>query len=116
MAAAPYEAADGIDVFVDACKLARYCECHITAEKLIELATIDVPLDPDEQGEYRANREILADHAAFQAMKEDAKKRRTFSNIVAEFTTEFDEDHPNQSRRRPAPIRGHSRSFGGKYQ
>ena len=94
VAAAPYEAADGIDVFVDACKLARYCECHITAEKLIELATIDVPLDPDEQGEYRANREILADHAAFQAMKEDAKKRRTFSNIVAEFTTEFDEDHP----------------------
>lgn len=92
--AAPHEAADGIDVFVDACTLARYCECHVTGAKLIELATIDVPLDPDEQGEYRANREILEDHTAFQAMKEDAKKRRTFSNIVAEFTLEFDEDHP----------------------
>jgi hypothetical protein len=93
-AASPHEADEGIDVFVDACKLARYCECHISAKKLIELGTIDVPLDPEEQGEYRANREILADHAAFQAMKEDAKQRRTFSNIVAEFTLEFDEEHP----------------------
>ena len=27
-------------------------------------------------------------------MKEDAKGRRSFSNIVTEYTTEFDEDHP----------------------
>jgi hypothetical protein len=94
VAATPHEAGEGIDVFVDACKLARYCECHISAEKLIALGTIDVPLDPEEQGEYRANREILADHSAFQAMKDDAKARRTFSNIVAEFTLEFDEEHP----------------------
>ena len=92
--AEPFESQEGMSVFVDACTLARYCECHISAKKLIELGTIDVPLDPDEQGEYRANREILADHAAFQAMKEDAKKRRAFSNIVAEFNVEFDEEHP----------------------
>jgi hypothetical protein len=93
-AAVPFEAGEGISVFVDACTGARFCECHISAEKLIGLGTIDVPLDPDDQGDYRANREILADHAAFLAMKEDAKKRRAFSNIVAEFTTEFDEEHP----------------------
>lgn len=92
--AQPFEASEVVNVFIDACTNARFCECHIRASKLIELSTIDVPLEPDEQGEYRANREIVADHLAFEAMKEDAKRRRTFSNIVAEFTTEFDEEHP----------------------
>ena len=57
-------------------------------------ATIDVPLDPEEQAEYRANREIVEDHAAYEKMKEDAIARRTFSNLVAEFTLSFDEEHP----------------------
>jgi hypothetical protein len=92
--AEPFEASEVVNVFIDACTSARFCECHIRASKLIQLSTIDVPLDPDEQGEYRANREIVADHSAFEAMNEDARRRRTFSNIVAEFTTEFDEEHP----------------------
>jgi hypothetical protein len=81
-------------VMVDARTGARYCECHIRAEKLIELGTIDVPLDPDEQSEYRANRDIVEDHVAFQRMKEDANERRTFSNIVAEFMTPAEDDRP----------------------
>jgi hypothetical protein len=81
-------------VIVDARTRARYCECHITAEKMIELGTIDVPLDPDEQADYRANREIVEDHVAYQRMRDDAKERRTFSNIVAEFNTTFDFEHP----------------------
>ena len=48
-AAVPFEAGEGISVFVDACTGARFCECHISAEKLIGLGTIDVPLDPDDQ-------------------------------------------------------------------
>jgi hypothetical protein len=73
---------------------ARYCECHIKANSLIELATTDVPLDPEDQAEYRANRELVEDAPAFERMMEDAKRRRTFSNIVAEYTTEFDRDYP----------------------
>jgi len=57
------------------------------------LSTIDVPLDPDEQAEYRANREIAEDHAAYERMKSDALAGRAFSNIVAEFT---DNDIPGQ--------------------
>ena len=34
---------------------ARYCECHVKASKVIALGTTDVPLDPEEQAEYRAN-------------------------------------------------------------
>ena len=36
----------------------------------------------------------MTDHMAFRTMKEDAGKRRTFSNIVAEFITEYDPEHP----------------------
>jgi hypothetical protein len=60
----------------------------------LELGTIDVPLDPEGQPEYRANREIVEDHVAFERMKEDAAARRSFSNIVAEYTTSYDSTHP----------------------
>lgn len=81
-------------VMTDYLTKAFYIEVHILADKLIKLSTIDVPLDPDEQVEYRANRDIVEDHDAFIRMKDDAKKGRTFSNIVAEFSTEFKEDTP----------------------
>ena len=41
---------------------AAYVECHIRANKVNELGTVDVPLDPEEQAEYRANRELVEDH------------------------------------------------------
>lgn len=73
---------------------ARYCECHIKASKLIALGTTDVPLDPEDQAEYRANRELVEDAPAYERMIDDAQLRRTFSNIVAEYTTEFEKDFP----------------------
>ena len=73
---------------------ARYCELHIKAEKLIELGTVDVPLDPEDQPDYRANREIVENAAAFSTMREDAQLRRSFSNIVAEFIDDDDDDYP----------------------
>ena len=73
---------------------ARYCECHIKGSKLVSLGTVDVPLDPEEQSEYRANREIVINNSAFRTMIQDAAQRRSFSNIVAEYTREFDPEHP----------------------
>jgi hypothetical protein len=93
-ALAPAEASEILHLFVDARTGALYCECHIRADKLVALSTTDVPLDPEEQLEYRANRDIVADHSAFIAMKNDAKKRRSFSNIVTEYTKEYDEASP----------------------
>jgi hypothetical protein len=84
----------GLGVFDDARTGAWFCECHILASKLVENATTDVPLDPNEQAEYRANREIVEDAYAFKVMKDDAKHGRHFSNIVAEYTKEFDADKP----------------------
>lgn len=81
-------------VLVDKKTGAHFCECHISASKLIELGTVDVPLDPEDQADYRANREVVEDAYAFERMKEDALARRSFSNIVAEYTKEFDSVHP----------------------
>ena len=84
----------GLTVLQDARTNARYTECHIKASTLVDLATVDVPLDPEEQPDYRANREIVEDAEAYQTMKDDAKQRRSFSNIVVEFARDFDPDHP----------------------
>lgn len=73
---------------------AVFVEVHLLADALVPAATIDVPLDPDDSGDYRANRDVVEDHVAFAKMKEDAKNARAFSNLVCEFTTAFDEDHP----------------------
>jgi len=81
-------------VFADSRTGALFCECHISAKKLIDFSTIDVPLDPDEQSEYRANRDIAEDSTAFEVMRSDAKAGRTFSNIVCEYDVSYDEEHP----------------------
>jgi len=81
-------------ILVDARTFARFCECHILASRLVKFATIDVPLDPDEQPDYRANREIVTSHQAFDTMKKDALQRRSFSNIVIEYSTEYDSAYP----------------------
>ena len=90
----PLESADQLLELTDSRTGARYCECHIKGSKIVSLGTIDVPLDPEEQPDYRANRDIVVNNAAFQTMIKDAKQKRSFSNIVAEYTTEFDSEHP----------------------
>jgi hypothetical protein len=70
----PLESGNGLLTLVDRRTNARYCECHIKASVLSSLATVDVPLDPDSQAQYRANREILTDDPGFRRMQDDAKK------------------------------------------
>jgi hypothetical protein len=84
----PLEKPDSLPLLTDKRTGALYCECHLQAGKLVELATTDVPLDLDEP-EYRANREIVANAEAFITMKADAVLRRSFSNIVAEFLDDY---------------------------
>lgn len=85
---------DTLYIFKDIKTSSIYCECHIYADKIIENGTIDSPLDAENQADYRANRDVVEDNIAFLQMKEDAKQNRSFSNIVAEYTTTFDEEHP----------------------
>ena len=64
---------------------AVFLECHILASKIAKLGTTDVPLDAVDSGDYRANRDVVSDHSAFEQMCNDAIEGRRFSNIVAEF-------------------------------
>src|SRR6266550_4134064 len=89
----PLESGEKLPRLIDERTGACYCECHIKGSKLIAYGTTNVPLDPDEP-DYRANREIVEDDVAFQRMKDDAKEKRSFSNIVTEWTKEHDADHP----------------------
>lgn len=86
--------ADCLYVLVDRKIDAVFVECHILASKFLASSTIDVPLDPDEQSEYRANRDIVANNPLFLRMIDDAQNRRSFSNIVTEYQTDFDAEHP----------------------
>jgi hypothetical protein len=83
-----------IPVFKDNRTGARFCECHLLASVFVPLSTTDAPLDPAKQAEYKANRALVVDHEAFARMKSDAKQKRHFSNLVAEFRTDFDPYHP----------------------
>ena len=90
----PLEPNGSLLLLVDKRTGASFCECHIKGSTLASLGTIDAPLDPEDQPDYRANRDIRLNHPAFLKMKEDACHGRTFSNIVAEYTKEFDATHP----------------------
>jgi hypothetical protein len=81
----PLENEHRLLLLVDERTGARYCECHILGSQIMALGTTDVPLDPEEQPEYKANRDIEEGSVVFQKMKEDAKQKRSFSNIVAEW-------------------------------
>ena len=60
------------------------------AAKLVELGTVDTPLDPDEQADYRANRDLVENAPAFARMRADALSRRSFSAIVTEFVPGYE--------------------------
>lgn len=92
----PFEVLDNekFCVFTDDRTGAHFCEVHVSADALIEHSTIDVPLDPDGQPDYRANRSLVEDAYAFRVMKEDAKAGRSFSNIVAEFIKKDGDQYP----------------------
>lgn len=85
---------DTFHVVVDKRTNAFFSECHIHAKDLIEKGTIDVPLDPENQPEYRANREFQEAHSAYKQMLYDAKEKRMFSNIVCEFNTTYQLERP----------------------
>jgi formylmethanofuran dehydrogenase subunit B len=84
-AMAPMETLAELKILKDNRTGARYCECHVLATKLLELANIDAALNPETQPGYRLNREIVGNQAAFLQMQHDALNGRSFSNIVAEY-------------------------------
>jgi len=69
----PLETEPQLLELTDARTGARYCECHVKGSAIVSMGTTDVPLDPEEQPDYRANRDIVVNNSAFQTMIKDAK-------------------------------------------
>lgn len=90
----PIEGKNCLLILSDKRTSASFCECHIKGSLIVQFGTTDTPLDPENQPEYRANRDVELNHIAFTAMKADALKGRSFSNIVAEYDTSLDPEHP----------------------
>lgn len=93
-AISPLSRSTDLHVFQDGRTGAKFCECYISAEKLVMLGTTDTPLDPEEQAEYRANRDLVENAPAYTRMREDAKKKRSFSGLVAEFIPSVENTQP----------------------
>lgn len=105
-------------VFKDYKNDALFTECHIKSKNLISNTTIDTPLDPENQPDYKANRNIVTDNTAFLKMKNDAADGRIFSNIVAEYSIEYDPETPLKiigGQHRFEAIKDASNIHGDKY-
>lgn len=69
---------------------AIYTECHVLAETLIDRMDIDVPIDPDFQPQFRANRDFRPNDQTYIKMVEDSKHGRQFSDIIIEYDTKHE--------------------------
>ncbi len=74
-----------LTLFQDGKSGAFYFDCHIAASSAVSLLDYEASLDPEEQEEFQANRNLLPFHRAFQAMMDDAKRGRQFNDIIVEY-------------------------------
>lgn len=64
---------------------AIYTTCHVQAKTLVENMDIDVPIDPDFQAQFRANREFREFDRTYLKMVDDCKSGRQFEDIIIEY-------------------------------
>ena len=64
---------------------AIYTVCHMTGKTLSSLADLDAVVDPQESEDYKLNRELYTDNYAYRLMEADAKRGRSFEDIVVEY-------------------------------
>ncbi len=68
-----------------------YLTCHITSQEIINKTDLNATIEQDEQDGviYKLNREITEDTAAYIIMEEDAKKGRSFEDMVVEYDKSY---------------------------
>lgn len=71
-----------------------YIECHIKTAVFKGKDDPNATIDPDNQEDYKLNRDIQPQNYDFIVMKEDAKNGRQFSDIVVEYNKEYRPEIP----------------------
>ncbi|MBI5021731.1 MAG: hypothetical protein HZB59_09855 [Ignavibacteriales bacterium] len=77
--------AQQIQLFQDGKNDAYYIDTHILSSVVGDFLDYAASLDPEEQEEIKANRNLQSIHKAFLRMQDDAKKGRQFNDIIVEF-------------------------------
>lgn len=83
-----------IPLWFDACSNAFYLLCHLDGKTIAKHADLDAVLDPQESEEYKLNRGLYLDKYAYLIMERDAKRGRTFEDIVVEFDESYRPSQP----------------------
>jgi len=77
-------------LFQDGKSKAYFVDIHIASEDIGGNLDYEASLDPEDQEEYKANRNLLPFHAIFLKMQKDAKQGRQFNDIIVEYSPESD--------------------------
>lgn len=72
----------------------HFIECHISTEFLSKNMDLDAEIDPDDQENYRANRDLQTTNSDYLKMVDDAKNGRQFSDIVIEYNSTYRHTKP----------------------
>jgi predicted CopG family antitoxin len=71
-----------------------YTECHISGENFIKFSDPNSTIDPELEELSKANRELETDNYYYEQMVNDAKEGRSFSDIIIEYNTNYNESKP----------------------
>ena len=71
-----------------------YINCSIPGRAVCDLLDLDARLDPNSDGSFRANRELVLRHNTYRRMKRDAQDGREFNDIVVEYCREYLPERP----------------------
>lgn len=64
---------------------AYFIDCHISSKNIVDLYDYEASLDPEEQDDIKANRDLQPFHKLFLKMIDDAQKGRQFNDIIVEY-------------------------------
>jgi len=83
-----------IIVFQDGVKGSYYMKCSLLASDAANLCDLNAKLDVRNPESYRANRELLLNHATYRKMEADSSDGREFNDIIVEYNTDYHSETP----------------------
>ena len=91
-----YEESNGVPLSLlqDLKSGAYYCVCHLQGKDIALKADTEAVLDPQESEDYKLNRQLYTDTYAYKLMESDAKKGRSFEDIVMEYDNSYRPEKP----------------------
>jgi hypothetical protein len=71
-----------------------YLVCHLDTKTMATATDCDAILDPHDGEDYKLNRDLYTDTYAYKKMEEDAKKGRSFEDIIIEYDKSYRPEQP----------------------